>query len=114
MEDIEPKFDLNQTVVEKIIAIRDSLHLNQRQFADLLNLSPSVISKIESGKQQLNLNFIQHISEKTNKSIDEILEVKGNVYNVEHQKGLQNQCTNPTLHINLSPEQFEGLKDILK
>lgn len=113
-EKINSDYDLNQEIVKRLIAIRQDMGLNQRQFADLIVVSPSVVSRIEHGERELTLNFIQKVSEKTQKSLRDILNIEGNIYNVENQKGLQNQCTNPTLHINLSDKQFEDLKDILK
>lgn len=114
MENISPEFDLNLFIIERLKNIRSEMQLSQKQFADLLHISPSVINRMEKGRKELTLNFIQKISEKTPYSIGDILDIKGNIYHVENQKGLQNQCSNPSLHINLNNEQFEELKGIFK
>lgn len=114
MEDTPPEFDLNRFIVGRLKEIREQQGLNQKEFSKLIHVSPSVYSRIENGEKELTFNFIQKVSEKTHTSLKDILNISGNIYNVDQQKGLQNQCSHSTLHIHLSPEQFEGLKDVLK
>jgi len=113
MEDIQPNFNLNQAIIEKPEVIRQEKKLSQQDFAQLLLISPSVYSRILKGERELTLNFVQKVSERTNTKLQDILNLSGNIYNGDQQRGLQNQCYNPTLHINLSEEQFDRLKDIL-
>jgi transcriptional regulator with XRE-family HTH domain len=51
-------------VVENLIKIRNYRRLNQAEFANLVDIDPSIYNKIESGRLNLSLDKISKIAEK--------------------------------------------------
>ncbi len=59
---------------EKIKTLRNSLNLNQQEFADKINVHFTTISKIENGTRQPSISLIYKISETFNTNINYLLE----------------------------------------
>jgi transcriptional regulator with XRE-family HTH domain len=106
--------DLNSIAATKIKDIREGKNIRGNAVAKLMNVSPSVLSRIENGEVQITLNMLQKVSIALESSVEEILQIKdSNYFNNDGNTVIQ-QGTHHTLNVNLSAEQFDELKNVIK
>ncbi|MEY4875245.1 MAG: helix-turn-helix protein, partial [Bacteroidota bacterium] len=105
--------DLNTIAAIKIKAIREQKNIRSNAVAKLMNVSPSVLSRIENGEVQITLNMLQKVSAALECSVQEILQIKDSNYFNNESNTIIQQGTHHTLNVNLSETQFEDLKNMM-
>ena len=99
--------NLNNIIVERLKSYRLSKCINQKDFAFLISVSPSVYSRIESGKKEISLSFLQHIVEICQINLQDLFDFTNNLIDKNINK------TNLVLKLNLTSEQFEIIKSLI-
>ena len=67
-------------ISEKIKYIRNDLNLNQKDFANLLNVAQSTVSRIEKGERQPEYEFLRNFIIKFNINPDWIFLTKNQFF----------------------------------
>lgn len=52
---------MNTNIGENIRGLRQALGLSQKEFADVLMVSESIVSRVENGRREASAQFIQKI-----------------------------------------------------
>jgi len=72
--------DILEEIGKRIIEIRKRLGLNQKEFAASIDMSPSYLSPIESGKANPTVGFFFRLSNTHNVSLDYLFHGKGSMF----------------------------------
>jgi transcriptional regulator with XRE-family HTH domain len=105
--------NLNNIIVERLKSYRLSKCINQKDFAFLISVSPSVYSRIESGKKEISLSFLQHIVEICQINLQDLFDFTNNLYLENNLIDKNINKTNLVLKLNLTSEQFEIIKSLI-
>jgi transcriptional regulator with XRE-family HTH domain len=92
---------------ERIKAVRRFLNLNQQDFADLLNVTQSNVSKYERGENELSMASLRILGEK-GININWLVTGQGNML-AESSSSIQNRNV-----FALSPDEYAAEDDILR
>jgi transcriptional regulator with XRE-family HTH domain len=76
--------DILEAIGERIIEIRKRLKINQKEFAASIDMSPSYLSSIESGKGNPTVGFFFRLSNTHNVSLDYLFHGTGSMF--RHQR----------------------------
>jgi len=68
---------------ERIILLRKAVGLNQAEMAKRLELSPSALSQIESGKTMPSINTLSKLKKEFNVSMDWFVDGKGEMFSLD-------------------------------
>lgn len=71
---------LETTTAERLRHLRETLHLNQKEFCKQIDLSQGRLSDIEAGKTKPSYTTLQAISEKFSISLDWLVTGKGQMF----------------------------------
>ncbi len=63
-------YDLQLRVSYQILQIRKQVGLSQKEFAEKIGTAQSNVARIESGKQNFTIDFLQKIAKTFNKNIE--------------------------------------------
>lgn len=97
--------------------IRKRLNLSQQEFADKLNVTQTLISKIEAGKSKPTLKMLNEISTIFDINLNYILFEEGDMYkanNQEDKAGDNNESNYKTKNKNLSSSDDKWLEVVEK
>lgn len=103
----------NEIVASRIKEIRIKKGVSQKNVADFIALSPNAYSRIENGFTQLTVQNLFLIADCLKVKVEEILEIEKNVFNNEGAI-FGAQKNDGTLHISLSPKEFNEIYEILE
>lgn len=78
--------DLN-LLANRIKEIRNSLNLNQKEFAERIKISKGYLSEIENGKYSPGFAFIYNLAKEFNVSLDYLFFGHGNIFAGELKTG---------------------------
>lgn len=106
--------DLNSKIASKIKAIREQKNLRANAVAKQMNVSPSVLSRIENGEVQITVNLLEKVLVVLETSIHELLQIKDSNYFKNDHTTVMQQGTHHTLNINLTEQQYDNLVNVIK
>lgn len=106
--------DLNSKTAIRIKAIREQKNLRANAIAKQMNVSPSVLSRIENGEVQITLNLLEKVSVVLETSMQELLQIKDSNYFKNDNSTIMQQGTHHTLNINLTEQQYDNLVNVIK
>jgi transcriptional regulator with XRE-family HTH domain len=87
----------------------------QSTLAERLGITTSSYSRIENGEVQISINNLKKIADTLEVSLQELLnQSTGSVYNFNNSAPVLQQGHHLTLNVNLTPEQFEALEQLIK
>jgi transcriptional regulator with XRE-family HTH domain len=104
--------DLNQKTAIRIKEAREQRNISQEHFAKAIALSPSACSRLENGKTQITINTLDKIAKELKLSITELTQ-SNNHQNNTFTKSIVAQ-NNSSLNLNLTPDQFAKIYNIIK
>lgn len=103
--------DLIIEMGERFRLLRQSSEKTLKEFADLLETTHPVLSRVERGEQQLSANLMQKLYLKLNVSLDWLLTGQGDMYLGETRHALP---ANLPTHGSFSDEDIKLLKEIIE
>lgn len=103
----------NEIVATRIKELRIKKGVSQKIVADFISISPNAYSRIENGFTQITVQNLYLIAECLKVKVEEILEIEKNVFNNEGAI-FGAQKNDGTLHISLSPKEFNEIYTILE
>ena len=90
------------------------MNVKQAELAKSIQMSPSAYSRLENGEVQITINSLELISRVLKSSLLDLLQINDTkVYNFDNNTNVQQGYTSH-LNIQLTPDQFAKLEDILK
>lgn len=102
-------------ISRKIKLIRNDLNISQKDFANLLDVAQSTVSRIEKGDRQPEYDFLKDLINKFNINPDWIFFDRNPIFlEVDDNIPMQNQDLIKDINLILSPDEFnKKLNDIL-
>ncbi len=102
-------------ISKKIKLIRNDLNISQKDFANLLDVAQSTVSRIEKGDRQPEYDFLKDLINKFNINPDWIFFDRNPIFlEVDDNIPMQNQDLIKDINLILSPDEFnKKLNDIL-
>lgn len=110
---IKMRINHNEFVASRIKELRIKKGISQRTLAEYISLSPNAYSRIENGFTQITVQNLYLIAECLNMQIEEILDLKSNVFN-NAGAIFGSQNNEGTLNISLTPKEFKEIYEIIE
>ena len=96
-------------IKDKIIEIRQKNRLKQAQFGKILNLTPDQVSRIERGKQEVDLKMLRELAEHFDVNLHEL--ITGEVLNIPNdarnaELETENRLMRELLNLNVAEKKI--------
>lgn len=105
--------DKNNQVAQRIMELRETKGIYQKDFAALIDMKPSTYCDKENGKTEITINELYRIAKGLDVSISYLLGM--DEYNIQNNNNgntiVVTQNNSGTLYFQISPEMIDNLKN---